>query len=166
MTVSTAATSIQSIPTHTLFRLQVLPRLNGGLHPPGLLYCGWQLCGLPVLLLRCQSPAVCLAKPQLFHPILCQEERMEFQVQCVWLWKEGQGRDRNAFPFLPSSWEGGREDSPVYLWVRECAYHSHECFNSTCVFSRCVSTIHAVIVGLFCLYILWFDDAVNANPIW
>ncbi|XP_072847696.2 TLC domain-containing protein 4-B isoform X2 [Pogona vitticeps] len=32
--------------------------------------------------------------------------------------------------------------------------------------SRCVSTLHAVIVGLFCLYILWFDDAVNANPIW
>ncbi|XP_015747054.2 transmembrane protein 56-B-like isoform X1 [Python bivittatus] len=32
--------------------------------------------------------------------------------------------------------------------------------------SRCVSTLHAMIVGLFCLYILWFDDAVNANPIW
>uniref|UniRef100_A0A803SXP2 TLC domain-containing protein n=1 Tax=Anolis carolinensis TaxID=28377 RepID=A0A803SXP2_ANOCA len=31
---------------------------------------------------------------------------------------------------------------------------------------RCVSTLHALIVGLFCLYILWFDDAVNANPIW
>ncbi|XP_039203458.1 TLC domain-containing protein 4-B-like isoform X2 [Crotalus tigris] len=32
--------------------------------------------------------------------------------------------------------------------------------------SRCVSTLHAVIVGLFCLYILWYDDAINANPIW
>ncbi|KAJ8363413.1 hypothetical protein SKAU_G00122440 [Synaphobranchus kaupii] len=32
--------------------------------------------------------------------------------------------------------------------------------------SRLVSTIHALIVGLFCLYILWFDDAVNADPVW
>uniref|UniRef100_A0A8D0HJD1 TLC domain-containing protein n=1 Tax=Sphenodon punctatus TaxID=8508 RepID=A0A8D0HJD1_SPHPU len=32
--------------------------------------------------------------------------------------------------------------------------------------AECVSTLHALIVGLFCLYILWFDDAVNANPIW
>ncbi|XP_015263039.1 PREDICTED: transmembrane protein 56-B-like [Gekko japonicus] len=32
--------------------------------------------------------------------------------------------------------------------------------------SRCVSTVHAMVVGLFCLYILWYDDAVNANPIW
>ncbi|XP_054859128.1 TLC domain-containing protein 4-B-like [Eublepharis macularius] len=32
--------------------------------------------------------------------------------------------------------------------------------------SRCVSTLHAMVVGLFCLYILWYDDAVNANPIW
>ncbi|XP_054464173.1 TLC domain-containing protein 4-B [Anoplopoma fimbria] len=32
--------------------------------------------------------------------------------------------------------------------------------------SRLVSTVHALIVGLFCLYILWFDDAVNANPVW
>uniref|UniRef100_A0A8D2LEX2 TLC domain-containing protein n=1 Tax=Varanus komodoensis TaxID=61221 RepID=A0A8D2LEX2_VARKO len=31
--------------------------------------------------------------------------------------------------------------------------------------SRCVSTVHAMIVSFFCLYILWFDDAVNANPI-
>uniref|UniRef100_A0A3Q0RTL6 TLC domain containing 4b n=1 Tax=Amphilophus citrinellus TaxID=61819 RepID=A0A3Q0RTL6_AMPCI len=26
--------------------------------------------------------------------------------------------------------------------------------------------LHALIVGLFCLYILWYDDAVNANPVW
>ncbi|KAF4092710.1 hypothetical protein AMELA_G00024000 [Ameiurus melas] len=32
--------------------------------------------------------------------------------------------------------------------------------------SRLVSTVHAVIVGLFCLYILWFDDVVNADPVW
>ncbi|XP_061892421.1 TLC domain-containing protein 4-B isoform X1 [Entelurus aequoreus] len=32
--------------------------------------------------------------------------------------------------------------------------------------SRLVSTVHALVVGLFCLYILWFDDAVNANPVW
>ncbi|KAM6905494.1 TLC domain-containing protein 4-B [Xenentodon cancila] len=32
--------------------------------------------------------------------------------------------------------------------------------------SRLVSTVHALIVGLFCLYILWFDDAVNADPVW
>ncbi|XP_056884716.1 TLC domain-containing protein 4-B isoform X1 [Takifugu flavidus] len=32
--------------------------------------------------------------------------------------------------------------------------------------SRFVSTVHALIVGLLCLYILWFDDAVNTNPIW
>ncbi|KAK2829326.1 hypothetical protein Q7C36_017316 [Tachysurus vachellii] len=32
--------------------------------------------------------------------------------------------------------------------------------------SRLVSTVHAVIVGLFCLYILWFDDAVNTDPVW
>ncbi|XP_074917310.1 TLC domain-containing protein 4-like [Chelonoidis abingdonii] len=31
--------------------------------------------------------------------------------------------------------------------------------------SRCVSTLHALIVGLFCLYILFFDGAINANPI-
>ncbi|XP_029102660.1 transmembrane protein 56-B-like isoform X1 [Scleropages formosus] len=32
--------------------------------------------------------------------------------------------------------------------------------------SRLVSTIHALIVGLFCLYILRFDDAVNKDPVW
>ncbi|XP_041099436.1 TLC domain-containing protein 4-B [Polyodon spathula] len=34
--------------------------------------------------------------------------------------------------------------------------------------SRCrlVSTVHALIVGTFCLYILWFDDAVNRDPVW
>ncbi|XP_038840052.1 TLC domain-containing protein 4-B-like [Salvelinus fontinalis] len=32
--------------------------------------------------------------------------------------------------------------------------------------SRLVSTVHALIVGLFCLYILWFDDAVNTDPVW
>ncbi|XP_034567531.1 LOW QUALITY PROTEIN: TLC domain-containing protein 4-B [Notolabrus celidotus] len=32
--------------------------------------------------------------------------------------------------------------------------------------SRLVSTVHALVVGLFCLYILQYDDAVNANPVW
>ncbi|NP_001005924.1 TLC domain-containing protein 4-B isoform 1 [Danio rerio] len=32
--------------------------------------------------------------------------------------------------------------------------------------SRLVSTVHALIVGLFCLYILWYDDAVNEDPVW
>ncbi|XP_048870120.1 TLC domain-containing protein 4-B-like isoform X1 [Brienomyrus brachyistius] len=32
--------------------------------------------------------------------------------------------------------------------------------------SRLVSTVHALIVGLFCLYILWFDGAVNEDPVW
>lgn len=31
---------------------------------------------------------------------------------------------------------------------------------------RLVSTVHALVVGLFCLYILWFDDVVNADPVW
>ncbi|XP_028666955.2 TLC domain-containing protein 4-B [Erpetoichthys calabaricus] len=32
--------------------------------------------------------------------------------------------------------------------------------------SRTVSTLHALIVGIFCLYILMFDDAVNEDPVW
>uniref|UniRef100_A0A8C1UXP5 TLC domain containing 4b n=1 Tax=Cyprinus carpio TaxID=7962 RepID=A0A8C1UXP5_CYPCA len=32
--------------------------------------------------------------------------------------------------------------------------------------SRLVSTVHALIVGLFCVYILWYDDAVNEDPFW
>ncbi|XP_019897547.1 TLC domain-containing protein 4-B isoform X1 [Esox lucius] len=32
--------------------------------------------------------------------------------------------------------------------------------------SRTVSTLHALVVGLFCLYILLFDDAVNEDPVW
>lgn len=32
--------------------------------------------------------------------------------------------------------------------------------------SRTVSSFHALVVGCFCLYILWFDDAVNADPVW
>ncbi|XP_008305759.1 transmembrane protein 56-B isoform X2 [Cynoglossus semilaevis] len=32
--------------------------------------------------------------------------------------------------------------------------------------SRTVSTFHALLVGLFCLYILCFDDAVNEDPVW
>ncbi|KAJ8409530.1 hypothetical protein AAFF_G00229310 [Aldrovandia affinis] len=31
--------------------------------------------------------------------------------------------------------------------------------------SRIVSTLHAFIVGLFCFYILLFDDAVNLDPV-
>uniref|UniRef100_A0A8C0IL32 TLC domain-containing protein n=1 Tax=Chelonoidis abingdonii TaxID=106734 RepID=A0A8C0IL32_CHEAB len=31
--------------------------------------------------------------------------------------------------------------------------------------SRCVSTLHALIVGLFCLYILFFDGAINIHPL-
>ncbi|NXD38870.1 TM56B protein, partial [Copsychus sechellarum] len=32
--------------------------------------------------------------------------------------------------------------------------------------SRTVSTLHALVVGGFCLYILLYDDAVNADPLW
>ncbi|XP_077365528.1 TLC domain-containing protein 4-B isoform X2 [Festucalex cinctus] len=32
--------------------------------------------------------------------------------------------------------------------------------------SRTVSTLHALLVGLFCLYILFFDAAVNEDPVW
>ncbi|XP_041718197.1 TLC domain-containing protein 4-B isoform X3 [Coregonus clupeaformis] len=32
--------------------------------------------------------------------------------------------------------------------------------------SRTVSTLHALVVGLFCLYILLFDDAINEDPVW
>ncbi|KAK6484206.1 TLC domain-containing protein 4-B-like [Huso huso] len=32
--------------------------------------------------------------------------------------------------------------------------------------SRTVSTFHALVVGIFCLYILHFDDAVNEDPVW
>ncbi|XP_068130381.1 TLC domain-containing protein 4-like [Hyperolius riggenbachi] len=32
--------------------------------------------------------------------------------------------------------------------------------------SRCVSTVHAFIVGSLCLYILAYDDAINRDPIW
>ncbi|TNN84667.1 Transmembrane protein 56-B [Liparis tanakae] len=32
--------------------------------------------------------------------------------------------------------------------------------------SRTVSTFHALLVGIFCLYILFFDDAVNEDPVW
>nr|XP_013998648.1 unnamed protein product [Salmo salar] len=32
--------------------------------------------------------------------------------------------------------------------------------------SRTVSTLHALLVGLFCLYILLFDDAINEDPVW
>nr|XP_057915890.1 TLC domain-containing protein 4-B-like [Doryrhamphus excisus] len=32
--------------------------------------------------------------------------------------------------------------------------------------SRTVSTLHALLVGIFCLYILLFDDAVNEDPVW
>uniref|UniRef100_UPI00358F22BE TLC domain-containing protein 4-B-like isoform X2 n=1 Tax=Myxine glutinosa TaxID=7769 RepID=UPI00358F22BE len=32
--------------------------------------------------------------------------------------------------------------------------------------SRIVSTLHALVVGTFCLYILWFDKAVNVDPVW
>uniref|UniRef100_A0A8C1S005 TLC domain containing 4a n=1 Tax=Cyprinus carpio TaxID=7962 RepID=A0A8C1S005_CYPCA len=31
---------------------------------------------------------------------------------------------------------------------------------------RTVSTLHALLVGLFCLYILFFDEAVNQDPVW
>ncbi|MGH0132663.1 UNVERIFIED_CONTAM: hypothetical protein FKN15_050029 [Acipenser sinensis] len=31
---------------------------------------------------------------------------------------------------------------------------------------RTVSTFHALVVGIFCLYILHFDDAVNEDPVW
>ena len=33
-------------------------------------------------------------------------------------------------------------------------------------FFRTVSTLHALVVGLFCLYILRFDDAINEDPVW
>uniref|UniRef100_A0A3Q3IX69 TLC domain-containing protein n=1 Tax=Monopterus albus TaxID=43700 RepID=A0A3Q3IX69_MONAL len=32
--------------------------------------------------------------------------------------------------------------------------------------SRTVSTFHALLVGLFCLYIFLFDDAINEDPVW
>ncbi|XP_019386607.1 PREDICTED: transmembrane protein 56 [Crocodylus porosus] len=32
--------------------------------------------------------------------------------------------------------------------------------------SRTVSTFHALVVGVFCVYILMYDEAVNADPIW
>ncbi|XP_006631690.2 TLC domain-containing protein 4-B isoform X1 [Lepisosteus oculatus] len=44
---------------------------------------------------------------------------------------------------------------------RHVPAHRHTEWNS-----RLVSTVHALIVGFFCLYILWFDDAVNEDPVW
>ncbi|KAF5906217.1 transmembrane protein 56-B-like, partial [Clarias magur] len=32
--------------------------------------------------------------------------------------------------------------------------------------NRVVSTVHALVVGLFCLYILLFDDAIKKDPVW
>ncbi|KAI1883095.1 hypothetical protein AGOR_G00241710 [Albula goreensis] len=32
--------------------------------------------------------------------------------------------------------------------------------------SRTVSTLHAILVGVFCFYILLFDDAINLDPVW
>ncbi|KAI4900466.1 hypothetical protein NFI96_000782 [Prochilodus magdalenae] len=32
--------------------------------------------------------------------------------------------------------------------------------------SRAVSTVHALVVGLLCLYILLFDEAVRRDPVW
>ncbi|XP_069795173.1 TLC domain-containing protein 4-B [Narcine bancroftii] len=32
--------------------------------------------------------------------------------------------------------------------------------------SRVASTVHAFLVGLVSLYLLWFDDAVNSDPVW
>ncbi|KAL7849247.1 hypothetical protein SRHO_G00208700 [Serrasalmus rhombeus] len=32
--------------------------------------------------------------------------------------------------------------------------------------SRAVSTVHALVVGLLCLYILLFDEAVKKDPVW
>ncbi|XP_035278579.1 TLC domain-containing protein 4-B-like [Anguilla anguilla] len=32
--------------------------------------------------------------------------------------------------------------------------------------SRTVSTLHALVVGVFCFYILVFDDAINLDPVW
>ncbi|KAM6976559.1 TLC domain-containing protein 4-B-like [Aplochiton taeniatus] len=32
--------------------------------------------------------------------------------------------------------------------------------------SRTVSTFHALVVGLFCVFIFLFDDAVNKDPVW
>lgn len=39
------------------------------------------------------------------------------------------------------------------------------CFFSFSHF-RTVSTFHALLVGIFCLHILLFDDAVNEDPVW
>lgn len=35
-----------------------------------------------------------------------------------------------------------------------------------CIPNRAVSTVHALVVGLFCLYILLFDEAIKKDPIW
>ncbi|TRZ03594.1 hypothetical protein DNTS_022036, partial [Danionella cerebrum] len=32
--------------------------------------------------------------------------------------------------------------------------------------SRAVSTVHALLVGLFCLYIYIFDEAIQKDPVW
>ncbi|KAJ8270324.1 hypothetical protein GJAV_G00113010 [Gymnothorax javanicus] len=32
--------------------------------------------------------------------------------------------------------------------------------------SRTVSTLHALVVGVFCIYILLFDHAINLDPVW
>ncbi|XP_078125911.1 TLC domain-containing protein 4-B [Sander vitreus] len=56
--------------------------------------------------------------------------------------------------------------SPRLSYIITPAYKALPATKLTEWNSRLVSTVHALIVGLFCLYILWFDDVVNANPVW
>ncbi|KAI9533429.1 TLC domain-containing protein 4-B [Dissostichus eleginoides] len=56
--------------------------------------------------------------------------------------------------------------SPHLSWIITPGYGRLPLNKHTEWNSRLVSTVHALIVGLFCLYILWFDHVVNADPVW
>ncbi|XP_048449369.1 TLC domain-containing protein 4-B-like isoform X1 [Rhincodon typus] len=56
--------------------------------------------------------------------------------------------------------------TPRLSTLLSCGYKNLSREQKTEWNSRCVSTIHAVVVGGLALYILWFDDLVNKDHIW
>lgn len=54
-----------------------------------------------------------------------------------------------------------------YLFVFTCpCLRLYYKMQALCTPNRAVSTVHALVVGLFCLYILLFDEDIKRDPVW
>lgn len=117
--------------------------------------------------LLCLTLQNCLISLSNWSESVCSPDRQS--VDSLWVLKKTPESSSRALWMNKDFFNKLVEQKPFYICqktpVIEELIITVACFFSSSHF-RTVSTFHALLVGIFCLHILLFDDAVNEDPVW